>query len=94
MLYEGVLVIKMNWELNFSCQTNDFMLVYIKCLERQKRAEDQLNTLHVFTFISCFHQNKLTVSQIRSKKLVIRLRAALLYAADSNLSKIKGTRSY
>jgi len=41
MFHEGVLVIMMNWELKFSRQTNDSMLVYIKCLERQKKAEDK-----------------------------------------------------
>lgn len=94
MLYEGVLVIMRNKELKFSCQTHGFTLVYIKSLEKQKKAENKWNSLHVFTFIGCFYRNKLTVSQIRSNKLVIRLRVALLEAANSNLSKIKGTRNH
>lgn len=77
-LFEGVLVIMMKWELNISCQTNDLTFVYSEYLERQKRAEDKWNSLHVFTSISCFHQNKLTACQIRSNKLVMWLRVTLL----------------
>lgn len=42
----------------------------------EKRAEYKLNPFHDFAFISYFHQNKSTVSQIRSNKLVVSLRVS------------------